>query len=59
MKRMIALAAAFMFLVSASFTHVKAAPTPNLTPEQMEAAIEDAFAGLVAFDVQRVKPFCR
>ena len=28
--------------------------TPELTPQQIEAAIEDAFAGLVSFDVPRV-----
>lgn len=53
-KKMMALAMAFMLLIASSVTRVEAAPTPNLTPEQIEAVIEDAFAGLVAFDVQRV-----
>lgn len=53
-KNMIALALAFMFLSAATVTRVEAAPTPALTPAQMEAVIEDAFAGLVAFDAQRV-----
>jgi steroid delta-isomerase len=53
-KKMTALAMALMILFASSATRVKAAPTPALTPEQIEAAIEDAFAGLVTFDVQRV-----
>jgi steroid delta-isomerase len=51
---MLALATALMFLFASNVTRVEAAPTPNLTPEQIETVIEDAFAGLVAFDVQRV-----
>ena len=53
-KKMTALAMALIFLVAASITRVEAAPTPNQTPQQIEAVIEDAFAGLVAFDVPRV-----
>lgn len=53
-KKMTALALAFMFLLGTTATRVEAAPTPALTPEQIEAVIEDAFAGLVSFDVQRV-----
>ena len=53
-KKMTALGMALMFLFASSVTRVEAAPTPALTPEQIEAAIEDAFAGLVTFDVQRV-----
>jgi len=52
-KRMTALAMALMFLAGSNFTRVEAA-TSELTPQQIEAVIEDAFAGLVAFDVQRV-----
>jgi steroid delta-isomerase len=52
-KRITALAMALMFLAGSNFTRVEAA-TPDLTPQQIEAVIEDAFAGLVAFDVQRV-----
>jgi steroid Delta-isomerase len=51
-KKMTALA--LVFLVAANVTRVEAAPTPDLNKEQIEAVIEDAFAGLVAFDVQRV-----
>ncbi len=51
-KKMKALAAALLLLVASNVTRVEAAPA--LTPEQTEAVIEDAFAGLVAFDVQRV-----
>ncbi|HEX2271957.1 MAG TPA: nuclear transport factor 2 family protein [Pyrinomonadaceae bacterium] len=54
LKKMTALALALMFLVTASTTRVEAAPAPDLTPAQIEAAIEDAFAGLVSFDAQRV-----
>jgi steroid delta-isomerase len=50
---MTALAMALLFLVTTSVTRVEAA-TPNLTPQQIEAVIEDAFAGLVSFDVPRV-----
>jgi steroid Delta-isomerase len=53
-KRMTALVMALVFMVAANVTRVHAAPTPELTPQQVEAVIEDAFAGLVAFDVQRV-----
>ena len=53
-KRMTALALALMFLAASNLTRVEAAPTPELTSQQVEAVIEDAFAGLVTFDVQRV-----
>ncbi len=53
-KKMMALALTLMFLTASSVTRVNAAPTQDLTPPQIEAVIEDAFAGLVAFDVQRV-----
>lgn len=53
-KKMTALALALVFLLGATATRVEAAPTPALTPGQIEAVIEDAFAGLVTFDVQRV-----
>lgn len=53
-KRMTALAMALVFMVAANVTRVHATPTPELTPQQVEAVIEDAFAGLVTFDVQRV-----
>ena len=54
LKKMTALAMALLFLVASSVTRVEAAPAPALTPQQIEAAIEDAFAGLVSFDVPRV-----
>ena len=53
-KKLIVMAMALMFLIATSVTRVEAAPTPNLTPQQVEAVIEDAFAGLVSFDVPRV-----
>lgn len=54
LKKMTALAIALMFLIVSTATRVEAAPTQALTPDQMEAVIEDAFAGLMTFDVQRV-----
>ncbi len=51
-KRMTALAMALMFLFAGSVTRVHAA-TPDLTSAQMEAAIEEVFAGFVAMDVER------
>jgi steroid delta-isomerase len=54
LKKMTALALALMFLIASSATRVEAASAPDLTPEQIEASIEDAFAGLVAFDAPRV-----
>ena len=54
LKKMTALVLAQMFLIAASVTRIEAAPTQEHTPQQLEAVIEDAFAGLVAFDVQRV-----
>lgn len=53
-KKIMALAAALMLLVASSGTRVEAAATRELTSEQIEAVIEDAFAGLAAFDAQRV-----
>ena len=53
-KKMTALAMALMFLIASSATRVEAAAPPDLTPQQIEAVIEDAFAGLVTFDVPRV-----
>jgi steroid delta-isomerase len=54
LKKMTALAMALMFLVASSIARVEAAATHNLTSEQTEAVIEEVFAGLAAFDVQRV-----
>ena len=53
-RRMTALALAIVFLVASSFAREAEAATPDLTSQQIEAVIEDAFAGLVTFDVQRV-----
>ena len=49
------MATALLVLIALTATRVEAAvATPTLTPQQIEAVIEDAFAGLVTFDVQRV-----
>lgn len=53
-KKLTALAASFLLLVASGVTRVEAAETNELTPEQTEAVIEEVFAGLAAFDVQRV-----
>ena len=54
MKKMTALAMALMFLFASSVTRVEAAPTQDLTPQQIEAVLEEVFAALVAFDVPRI-----
>jgi len=54
LKKITSLAPALMFLAVMSVARVDAAATYDLTPEQIEAVIEDVFAGLAAFDVQRV-----
>ena len=54
MKRTTALVLSLMFVVASTVARVQAAPTPDLTSQQIEAVLEDAFAGLVAFDAQRV-----
>jgi steroid Delta-isomerase len=53
-RKTTAVAMALLILFVSTATHVQASPTPDLTPQQIEAVIEDAFAGLVTFDVQRV-----
>lgn len=47
-------ALALMVLITASATRAEAAVPADLTSQQIEAAIEDAFAGLISFDAQRV-----
>ena len=54
LKKVTALAAALMFLVAPGVTPAGAAVTQGPPPEQLEAAVEEVFAGLAAFDVQRV-----
>lgn len=53
-RKLTALAMALTVLATATVMRVAAAPTPILTPQQIETVIEDAFAGLVSFDVPRV-----
>jgi len=52
MKKMTALVMALMFLAASNVTRVKAAPTNNLTPEQIEAIVTDMFNKFAAFDAQ-------
>ena len=51
-KRMTALTLALMFLVAANVTRVAAAPTNNLTPEQIEAIATEVFKRFAAMDAQ-------
>ena len=51
-KRMTTLALTLVFLVAANVTPVEAAPANNLTPEQIEAVLEDVFTKFAAFDAQ-------
>jgi len=51
-KRTTALVMALMFLVAANVRRVEAAPTNNLTPEQIEAIVTDVFNKFAAFDAQ-------
>src|SRR6185369_7777285 len=51
-KRMTALAMALMFLVVSNVMRVQAAPTNNLTPQQIEAIATDVFNKFAAFDAQ-------
>lgn len=53
-KKTIALTLAIVFVFASGLARVEAAPAPDLTPNQIEVIIEDAFAGLVAFDAPRV-----
>lgn len=54
LKKMTALVMALMFLVASSVTRVEAAAPLDLTSEQIEAVLEEAFTKLVAFDAQGV-----
>jgi steroid delta-isomerase len=45
---------ALMILITASATRADAAVPADLTSQQIEAAIEDAFAGLISFDAPRL-----
>ena len=54
LKKMTALATALVFLVASSAMRAEAAAPYDLTPEQIEAVIEDVFTGLAAMDAQRV-----
>jgi steroid Delta-isomerase len=54
LKKMTALVTALLFLVASSVMRVEGAPAYDLTSEQIEAVIEDVFAGLAAMDAQRV-----
>lgn len=51
-KRMTALAMALMFLIGSNVTRVEAAPTNNLTPEQIEAIARNMFDKFAAMDAE-------
>lgn len=53
LKKMMALATALMFSVVSATTRVEAAATYDLTPAQVEAAVEEYFASIGSLDVQR------
>jgi steroid Delta-isomerase len=53
-KKITVLAMALMILITASATREDAAVPADLTSQQIEAAIEDAFAGLISFDAPRL-----
>jgi steroid delta-isomerase len=53
-KKITVLAMALMVLITASATRADAAVPADLTSQQIEAAIEDAFAGLISFDAPRL-----
>ena len=53
LKKVMALATALMFLVVTGVTRAEAAATNNLTPAQIEAAVEEYFASIGSLDVQR------
>jgi steroid delta-isomerase len=53
-KKITALAMTLMVLVAASATRAQAAVPADVTSQQIEAAIEDAFAGLITFDAPRL-----
>jgi|SRR5215470_12981432 len=53
LKKVVALATALMFLVVTDVTRAEAAATNNLTPAQIEAAVEEYFASIGSLDVQR------
>jgi len=53
LKKMMALATAMTFFVVSSVTRVEATASYDLTPAQIEAAVEEYFASLASLDVQR------
>lgn len=54
LKKMTALATAFMLLIAPSATRVEAAVTYELTSEQIETVLEDVFTKLATFDAEGV-----
>ena len=53
-KQLTVFALALMVLITAGATRVEAAVPADLTSQQIEAIIEDAFAGLISFDAPRL-----
>ena len=50
--KLMALAAALMFLVASNVTRVDAAPANTVTPEQIKAIVRDVFDKFAAFDAE-------
>ena len=53
-KQLTTLALGLMILITASATRAEAAVPADVTSQHIETVIEDAFAGLISFDAQRV-----
>ena len=53
-KQITTLALGLMILITAAATRVEAAVPADVTSQHIETVIEDAFAGLISFDAQRV-----
>ena len=54
LRKITALAMALLFLVASTATRVEAAPTPDLTQQEIEAVLEEVYKGFATFDTQQV-----
>lgn len=53
-KKLVALAMAFMFLFASNVMRVEATPTPALTSAEIEVIVEEVYNGFATFEVQQV-----